>query len=73
METIAVRSSFIKGAAYNEEGQFLRLTIGDHWYYYYEITKQKAARFKKAPSKGQYFIKYIKGQYRTLKRSIRNN
>lgn len=73
MEAIAVRSSFIKGAAYNENRQLLRLTIGDKWYYYYGVTKQKMARFKKSPSKGEYFVNHIKGQYETIKRNIRTN
>lgn len=69
--TISVHSSFIKSAVYNEAKQSLRIEIGNHWYYYYGITKQKISRFKKAASKGQYFCNYIKGQYRTIKRAIR--
>ena len=68
---ISVHSSFIKSAVYNEAKQSLRIEIGNHWYYYYGITKQKISRFKKAASKGQYFCTYIKGQYRTIKRAIR--
>lgn len=68
---ISVHSSFIKSAEYNEELQRLRIEIGNHWYYYYGITKQKISRFKKAASKGQYFCKYIKGQYKTIKRVIK--
>lgn len=68
---ISVHSSFIKSAVYNEDKQSLRLEMGNFWYYYYGITKQKMSRFKKAASKGQYFCKYIKGQYRSLKRAIR--
>lgn len=68
---ISVHSSFIKSAEYNEELQRLRIEIGNQWYYYYGITKQKISRFKKAASKGQYFCKYIKGQYKTIKRTIR--
>ena len=70
METLSVHSSFIKSAAYNEDKGFLRLEIGNAWYYFYGITKQKVARFKKAASKGKYFIKHIKGQYRMAKRNI---
>ena len=70
METLSVHSSFIKSAAYNEDKGFLRLEIGNAWYYFYGITKQKVARFKKATSKGKYFIKHIKGQYRMAKRNI---
>ena len=71
MVEISVHSSFIKSAAYNEAKQSLRIEIGNTWYYYYGVTKQKINRFKKAASKGQYFCKYIKGQYKTLKRAIR--
>lgn len=69
--SISVHSSFIKSAVYNEERQSLRLEIGDFWYYYYGITRQKVARFKKAASKGSYFCNYIKGNYELLKRKTR--
>lgn len=68
--TISVHSSFIKSAVYNKDRQSLRLEIGNTWYYYYGITQQKLARFKKAHSKGQYFINYIKGKYETSKRKV---
>ena len=70
-ETLKVHSSFIKAAMYNSDKQYLRIEIGNHWYYYYGITKQKVARFKNAASKGKYFCEYIKGKYRTIKRTIR--
>ena len=66
--TISVHSSFIKSAVYNEDKQSLRIEIGNTWYYFYGVTKQKVARFRKAASKGQYFCKYIKGKYETMKR-----
>ncbi len=69
--SISVHSSFIKSAVYNEEKQSLRIEIGEHWYYYYGVTKQKIGRFKNAASKGQYFCKYIKGQYKSVKRILR--
>lgn len=69
--TISVHSSFIKSAVYNEDRQSLRLEIGNFWYYFYGVTKQKVNRFNKATSKGQYFCKYIKGNYETLKRKAR--
>lgn len=68
--SISVHSSFIKSAVYNMEKEVLRLEMGNHWYYYYGITQQKLARFKKAHSKGQYFINYIKGKYETSKRKV---
>nr|DAG98763.1 MAG TPA: KTSC domain [Herelleviridae sp.] len=69
--TISVHSSFIKSAMYNEDKQSLRIEIGNSWYYYYGVTKQKVSHFKKAASKGQYFCNYIKGRYRTIKRTAR--
>lgn len=66
-----VHSSFIVEALYNETKQVLRLQIKSTWYYYYGITPQKVARFKKAKSKGRYFIQYIKGKYEMAKRSIK--
>lgn len=69
--TISVHSSFIKSAVYNEEKQSLRIEIGNAWYYYYGVTKQKISRFKKAASKGKYFCSHIKGQYKTVKRTIK--
>lgn len=69
--TLSVHSSFIKTAMYNEDKQSLRIEIGDTWYYYYGVTKQKVARFKKAASKGKYFCTYIKGHYKTIKRKAR--
>lgn len=69
--TISVHSSFIKSAVYNEAKQSLRIEIGNTWYYYYGITKQKINRFKKAASKGQYFCKYIKGKYKSIKRQVK--
>lgn len=71
MVAISVHSSFIKAAMYNEEKQSLRIEIGEHWYYYYGVTKQKVARFKKAASKGKYFSAYIKGKYKSIKRKVR--
>lgn len=69
---ISVHSSFIKSAVYNETKQSLRLEIGNFWYYYYGVTLQKVYRFRKAHSKGKYFIDHIKGQYRSTKRIITN-
>ena len=66
-----VHSSFIVEAMYNSAKQVLRLQIKDTRYYYYGITPQKIARFKKAKSKGRYFIQYIKGKYEMAKRSIK--
>ena len=68
--SINVHSSFIKSAKYDKEKESLRLEIGNTWYYYYGITQQKIARFKKAQSKGKYFINYIKGKYETSKRKV---
>lgn len=70
-ERISVHSSFIVGAEYNEDKQCLRLQIHSTYYYYYGVTRQKVARFKKAESKGKYFIAYIKGQYDMVKRKMR--
>lgn len=68
---ISVQSSFIESAVYNEENQSLRIGISGNWYYYYGITKQKAGRFRNSVSKGRYFCKYIKGQYKSIKRKAR--
>lgn len=68
---LPVDSSFIKSAVYNETKQSLRIEIGNYWYYFYGVTIQKIHRFKKAASKGKYFCKYIKGQYKTVKRLAR--
>ena len=69
-QTIHTHSSFLGDAVYNEEKQSLRIQIGQVWYYYYGVTMQKIARFKKAQSKGKYYCKYIKGKYEMAKRSI---
>lgn len=69
--TISVHSSFIKSAVYNEAKQSLRIEIGNTWYYYYGITRQKISRLKKSASKGQYFCKYIKGKYKSIKRQVK--
>ena len=66
-----MHSSFIMSAAYNEDKQCLRLEIHSTYYYYYGVTRQKVSRFKKAESKGKYFIRFIKGQYDVLKRKTR--
>lgn len=71
METIKVKSSFIDAIQYNVDSQRLKIIIGNTAYFYYGITKQKVARLKKATSKGWYFCKYIKGQYKTIKRRIK--
>lgn len=71
MEKIAIHSSFIMSAAYNEDKQCLRLEIHSTYYYYYGVTRQKVSRFKKAESKGKYFIAYIKGKYVMAKRKMR--
>lgn len=68
---ISVHSSFIKSAVYNEAKQSLRVEIGNTWYYYYGVTKQKIGRFKRSESKGKYFCNYIKGRYKTTKRKIK--
>ena len=61
-------SSFIKEVQYTESTQTLRLKMNGHFYYYVGVTKQKLARFKKATSRGAYFSRYIKGQYKSHKR-----
>jgi hypothetical protein len=66
-----VHSSFIVEAVYFEVKQTLRLRIKNTWYYYYGITPQKVARFRKAHSKGGYFCRFIKGKYEVMKRTIR--
>ena len=71
MITISVHSSFIDSAVYNEDKQSLRIEIKGFWYYYYGVTRQKVSRFKKAESKGKYFIRFIKGQYDVIKRKTR--
>lgn len=68
---ISVHSSFIKSAVYNETKQTLRIEIGNYWYYFYGVTKQKINRFKKSASKGSYFCRYIKDKYETVKRKAR--
>lgn len=73
IERISVHSSFIDGAVYNEDKQYLRLTIHSTYYYYYGITRQKVSRFKKAESKGKYFISFIKGRYEMTKRKMRRS
>lgn len=70
-ERVSVHSSFIIGAVYNEEKRCLRLQIHSTYYYYYGITRQKVARFKRAESKGKYFINFIKGKYEMTKRKVR--
>lgn len=68
--TIECFSSFIQTAVYSEERMCLRIEIGQTWYYYYGVTIQKVRRFQKAISKGQYFCRYIKGQYKVVKRKV---
>ena len=70
MEQIKVHSGFILGAVYDEDKRMLRIRIGNTYYYYYGVTKQKVARFRNAPSKGAYFCKYIKDRYQTRKRKL---
>ena len=71
METINAHSSFIKELRYTEATQTLRVQIGETWYYYKGVTKQKFARLKKATSKGKYYCEKIKGKYQTTKRRIK--
>lgn len=71
MEAIKVHSSFIDAIQYSADAQRLKVVIGSTAYFYYGITKQKMARLKKAASKGSYFCKYIKGQYKMIKRRIK--
>lgn len=70
MIALKIHSSFIRSAAYNEARQWLRIEIGNCYYYYHGITQQKINRFKKAASKGSYFCQYIKGKYEMTKRKI---
>ena len=70
--TFNPHSSFIAEARYTEENQTLRLQIHGYWYYYIGVTKQKVGRFKNASSRGTYFAKYIKGQYKVIRRRVRN-
>ena len=71
METIKVHSSFIDAIQYSADAQRLKVVIGSTAYFYYGITKQKVARLKRATSKGSYFCRYIKGQYKMIKRRIK--
>ena len=68
---ITIDSSFIKSASYNETKQSLRLEIGDYFYYYIGITKQKLARFRNASSRGKYYVQNIKGQYKVIRRKAK--
>ena len=68
---LEITSSFIKSARYNEVKQMLRIEMGNSFYYYYGITKQKVSRFKKATSKGKYYCKHIKGQFKMIRRTAK--
>lgn len=70
-QIISIESSFIKSAVYDEEKRSLRLEIGESWYYYIGVTRQKVARFKNSASKGAYFSRYIKDKYEYFKRRVR--
>lgn len=70
-QIISIESSFIKSAVYNDKKQSLRLEIGENWYYYLGVTRQKVSRFKNAVSKGTYFSRFIKNRYECFRRKIR--
>lgn len=68
MQTIAVSSSLIAGAAYDEERQVLLITFksGAKWQYGdagQPFTADDAAQFEGAASKGKHFLEQIKGVY----------
>lgn len=71
METINLRSSFIREATYDGEKQRLSIRIGDYVYSYYGVTKQKVVNFRKATSKGSYYSTRIKGMYKVIRRKAK--
>lgn len=71
METIKLRSSFIREATYCKDRQRLSIRIGDYVYSYYGVTLQKVSRFKKATSKGSYYSRKIKGMYKVIRRKAK--
>lgn len=60
MEFIEARSSFILEIRYTEEKKQLRIRIGETFYTYHEVTRQKVARLKNAVSRGKYYCAKIK-------------
>lgn len=68
METYNIKSSFLgEQVTYLKKTLRLGVTIGLHTYYYYGVTRNKLTRFLNAESKGRYFDRYIKGQYKLRK------
>lgn len=70
-ERYKIQSSFLGTiVTYVAANKRLGLMIGGRIYYYYGVTRNKLTRFLKAESKGRYFGKYIKGQYKTRRYTL---
>jgi len=70
--TIEVQSSFLVSAAYDPEAPFMQLEFERegqaNWTYWYgEVPEYRFFNFLRASSKGQYFNKYIKGEYQYVR------
>lgn len=71
-EVFNIKSSFIgKEVSYLPTNKRLCIIIGNHKYFYYDVSRIRLNKFLRASSKGSYYCKFIKGQYKTMKRIIK--
>jgi hypothetical protein len=62
-----LKSSFIKGAEYNQKNKTLTIYIGDRSYNFMGVPPSKFKSLKAAKSKGKYFNRNLKGKFQDPK------
>jgi len=68
MDKQKVKSSNIASIGYDEEKKILQVEfIRSGYYIYSDVSKETYSAFINAPSKGKYFFKNIKGNYKFKK------
>lgn len=71
-EVFLIKSSFIgKEVTYLPANRRLCIIIGNHKYFYYDVSRIRLNKFLRSKSKGSYYCKFIKGKYQTLKRILK--
>jgi len=63
MEDSFANDSFITGAKYNTETQYMTIYFGESSFECEKVPLEIWEEFKQAKSKGKYFNTYIKGKF----------
>jgi hypothetical protein len=67
MTVAPVQSRFIKAGGYDKATKTMQVHIADKVYNYLGVPEKVFGNFMRAPSKGSYFEKHIRGKFKTVK------